>query len=484
VRFAPSPTGYLHIGGARTALFNWLFARHHGGVFILRIEDTDKERSTPEALSAIVEGLQWLGLDWDEGPGVGGAYGPYNQMARLEIYRREADRLLTSEAAYKCFCTPEELDRMREEARAQKLTLGYSGRCRKLSPAEVADREAKGMPFALRFRVPSGITSFDDMVRGRISFDNSEIDDFIILRSDGTPTYNFSVSVDDVTMEISHVIRGEDHISNTPKQIMLLRALGAKPPEYGHVSLIMGEDGSRLSKRHGATAVSAYEQMGYLPEAMVNYLALLGWSPKDDREIMSRDELVREFDISGVAKTAAIFNPKKLEWMNGMYIRSLSDEELAERVAPFLVNAGLLSDGETREKRDWLAKLAHATKERLHRLTDIVPWSEFFFRDIKEYEEKGIKKYWSKPDAAKRLKDLADIFLQCQTFEHAVIDQHCRAYLEREGINLGELIHPARLALTGKTVGPGFFETAELLGKDKALDRLQRAIQHIENNLR
>jgi glutamyl-tRNA synthetase len=312
VRFAPSPTGSLHIGGARTALFNWLFARHNNGTFILRIEDTDQQRSTPEALAAIVDGLKWLDIDWDEGPGVEGEYGPYNQMARIDIYRREAERLLAGGHVYKCFCSPEELDRMREEARAQRAAIRYDGRCRELSAAEVEEREKAEAPFVLRFKVPPGTTAFDDIVRGTISFDNAEIGDFIIQRSDGTPMYNFSVSVDDETMQITHVIRGEEHISNTPKQILLLRALGAEPPEYAHVSLIMGEDGGRLSKRHGATAVGAYDDMGYLPEAMMNYLALLGWSPKDDREIMSWTEMVRDFELSDVVKTAAVFSPDKL----------------------------------------------------------------------------------------------------------------------------------------------------------------------------
>ncbi len=479
VRFAPSPTGYLHIGGARTALFNWLFARHNHGTFVLRIEDTDQERSTPEALAAIVDGLKWLGIDWDEGPGVGGGYGPYNQMARLEIYRREANRLLASGAVYKCFCTPEELEEMRERARSEKRTLSYEGRCRNLSASEVAEREAKGMPFVLRFRVPAGTTAFNDMVREEISFENDQIDDFIILRSDGTPTYNFSVSVDDVTMQITHVIRGEDHISNTPKQIMLIQAMGAELPEYAHVSLIMGEDGSRLSKRHGATAVSAYDEAGYLPEAMMNFLALLGWSPGGDREIMTWMEMVRDFDIADVAKTAAIFNPKKLLWMNGQYIRSLSDEELVERFTPFLVKAGLMSESEQQSRRDWLVKLAHATKKRLQLLADIVGYS-YFFRDIEGYEEKGVKKHWSKPGVAKRLSDLAEILKDCDPFDAQTIEARCNEYIDRENLKLGELIHPSRLALTGKTIGPGFFETVELLGREKNLQRLHKAIQHIE----
>ncbi len=480
VRFAPSPTGYLHIGGARTALFNWLFARHNRGTFILRIEDTDRQRSTSEAFAAIVDGLKWLGIDWDEGPDVGGEYGPYNQMARLEIYRAEANRLLQKGAAYKCFCTSAELERAREEARRQKKPLHYDGRCRDLDAAAVADRERKGLPFVLRFRVPTGITAFDDMVRGRISFDNSEIADFIILRSDGTPTYNFSVSVDDVTMRITHVIRGEDHISNTPKQILLLRAMGADLPAYGHVSLIMGEDGSRLSKRHGATAVSAYEEMGFLPEAMMNYLALLGWSPKDDREIMDRAEIISAFEITDVVKTAAIFNPKKLLWLNGQYVRGLSDEELAERFTPFLIRAGLLGEEDRESRRQWLIKLAHATKERLHLLTDIVPQSEFLFRDVRQYDEKGVKKHWSGPNVASTLADLAELLHDCAPFDLRKIESCCRDYVDRKGMKLGELIHPARLALTGKTVGPGFFETVELLGKEESLRRLHRAIRHIE----
>ena len=483
VRFAPSPTGFLHVGGARTALFNWLFARHNNGTFVLRIEDTDRQRSTPEALAAIVDGLKWLDIDWDEGPDVGGEYGPYNQMARIETYRREARKLLANGSVYRCFCTPEQLETMREEARARKAALHYDGRCRELSAADVEARESEGTPFVLRFKVPPGATEFDDMVRGKISFDNSEIDDFIILRSDATPTYNFSVSVDDVTMRITDVIRGEDHISNTPKQLLLMRAMGAEPPRYAHVSLIMGEDGSRLSKRHGATAVGEYEGQGYLPEAMMNYLALLGWSPKDDREIMDWTEMVGDFEIGDVAKTSAVFSPDKLKWMNGQYIRALTDEELADRIVPFLVAANLATATELESRREWLIKLARATKERLHVLTDIVPYWDYFFGDIAGYDEKGVKKRWSKPEAKKILADLVEVLKGCEPFDKKTIEARCLDYVEREGIKLAQLAHPARLALTGRTFSPGIFETIELIGKEKSLTRLKKAIQHIEENL-
>ena len=482
VRFAPSPTGSLHIGGARTALFNWLFARHNHGTFILRIEDTDQQRSTDEALAAIVDGLKWLGIDWDEGPEVGGEYAPYNQMARLEIYQREAKKLLENKAVYKCFCTPEEVAAMRKEARQKKENPRYNRRCRDLTETEVEEREKQGMPFVLRFRVPEGVTGFDDMVRGRISFDNAEIDDFIIQRSDGTPMYNFSVSVDDVSMKITHVIRGEDHISNTPKQILLLQAMGAELPEYAHVSLIMGEDGARLSKRHGATAVGAYDELGYLPEAMMNYLALLGWSPKDDREIMSWTEMVRDFEITDVVKTAAIFSPDKLKWMNGQYIRSLTDDELVDRFVPVLVREGMLGESEVQLRRDWLLKLASATKERLPVLTDIAPNFDYFFRDIESYDEKGVKKRWSKPEAKKMLSDLAQMLEKCEPFDEKTIEARCMEYIEREGAKLGELAHPVRLALTGKTIGAGIFETIELVGKERSLQRLQKAIEYIETH--
>jgi len=443
VRFAPSPTGSLHIGGARTALFNWLFARHNHGTFILRIEDTDQQRSTPEALAAIVDGLKWLGVDWDEGPEIGGEYGPYNQMARLEIYQREAMKLLENKAVYKCFCTPEEVAAMREEARQKKENPRYNRRCRDLTGTEVEEREKQGMPFVLRFRVPEGATGFDDMVRGHISFDNVEIDDFIIQRSDGTPMYNFSVSVDDVSMKITHVIRGEDHISNTPKQILLLQAMGAELPEYAHVSLIMGEDGARLSKRHGATAVGAYDELGYLPEAMMNYLALLGWSPKDDREIMG--------------------------W-------------IVDRIVPVLLREGLMDESEAQSKRDWLLRLASATKERLHYLTDIAPNFDYFFRDVESYDEKGVKKRWKKPEAMKMLSDLVELLEECEPFDEKTIEARCMEYIGREGAKLGELAHPARLALTGKTIGAGIFETIELVGKERSLQRLQKAIEYIETH--
>jgi glutamyl-tRNA synthetase len=485
VRFAPSPTGSLHIGGARTALFNWLFARHHNGTFILRIEDTDRERSTPEALDAIIDGLRWLDIDWDEGPDleIEGDYGPYNQMGRMDIYRAEIARLLESGAVYRCFCSQEELAKAREEARTNKAAFHYSGKCRDLSASEAEAKAAAGESFALRFKVPPGTTTFDDMVRGEISFDNAEIDDFIIARSDGTPTYNFSVSIDDLTMEITHVIRGEDHISNTPKQLLVLNALGAEPPQYGHVSLIMGEDGGRLSKRHGATAVGAYDDMGYMPEAMLNYLALLGWSPKDDREVMTRAEIVSAFDISGVAKTAAIFSPDKLEWMNGQYIRSLTDEELADRIVPFLVSADLATEAELAAKREWLIKLASAAKERLHLLTDIASNFDYLFHDIEEYDAKGVKKRWSKPEAKKALQDMVEVLAGCEQFDEKAIEAKCNEYVEREGIKLAQIAHPTRLALTGKTASPGIFETIELVGKERSLTRLNKAIQYIEDNL-
>src|SRR5262245_49944548 len=320
VRFAPSPTGYLHVGGARTALFNWLLARRQGGAFVLRIEDTDVERSSADMITGILDSMRWLGLDWDEGPGVGGPYGPYLQSERLELYREAANALVASGHAYYCFCRPEDLKARRDAAQAAGTAWMYDRVCHKLPPAEAVRRAQSGEPRAIRFLVPDGHTSFDDLVHGPIDFDHANIEDFVILRSDGHPTYHLSVVVDDVAMRITDVVRGDDHISNTPKQVLLYRAMSAEVPRFAHVPLILGPDKKRLSKRHGATSVGEYERQGYLPEAMVNFLALLGWSPGDDQEVFSRDELVTRFSLEGISGGNAVFNPDKLDWFNQQHI--------------------------------------------------------------------------------------------------------------------------------------------------------------------
>src|SRR6476659_5646609 len=361
VRFAPSPTGYLHVGGARTALFNWLFARRQGGTFVLRIEDTDTERSSWEMVAGIVDGLRWLGLDWDEGPDVGGPHAPYFQSARLEGHRARAERLAGEGRAYYCYCSSEDLQAKRAAAEAAGGGWIYDRTCCALSPEEIGQREADGVPRAVRFKVPPGRTSFVDQVHGPIAFDNAHIEDFVIVRSDGQPTYHLSVVCDDIDMAITQVIRGDDHISNTPKHVLLFEAFGAAIPAFAHVPLILGTDKKRLSKRHGATSVTEYQRLGYLPEAMVNFLALLGWSPGGAREIFTQDELVAVFSLEGISGGNAVFNPEKLEWFNQQHIQRLPLNELARRVEPAL-----------REAELWTAELAGLRHDWFLRLVDLI----------------------------------------------------------------------------------------------------------------
>ncbi|MCL4849344.1 MAG: glutamate--tRNA ligase, partial [Acidobacteria bacterium] len=372
VRFAPSPTGYLHVGGARTALFNWLFARHHGGTFVLRIEDTDVERSSDEMVAGILDGLRWLGIDWDEGPEVDGPYAPYYQSGRLHRYRAMAERLVAERHGYYCYCDPDTLKSRRAEAEARGETFSYDRACLKLSAADIAAREAAGAPRAIRVRVPEGRTSFTDLVRGSIEIDHAVIEDFVVLRSDGHPTYHLSVVVDDVDMAITHVVRGDDHISNTPKQVLLYEAFGAPLPRFAHVPLILGPDKKRLSKRHGATSVTEYARQGILPEAMMNFLALLGWSPGTDQELFTRDELVAAFTLEGISGGNAVFNPEKLTWFNNQHVMRLPSSELAGRVEPLLRDAGLWSEAFAGERRDWFLRVLEPLKPRAHRLADIV----------------------------------------------------------------------------------------------------------------
>src|SRR6266542_1039805 len=392
VRFAPSPTGYLHIGGARTALFNWLYARRHGGVFVLRIEDTDVERSSDEMVEGILDGLRWLGLDWDEGPKIGGAYGPYFQSDRLDRYRTLAGRLVASGHAYRCYCTLEEL-KSRRDASQQGSGWKYDRTCCRLTEAQIAAREKDALPCAVRFKVPDGVMRFDELVHGPIEFDGVNIEDFVILRSDGHPTYQLSVVADDVEMAITHVVRGDDHISNTPKQILLYRAIGAEVPRFAHVPLILGPDKKRLSKRHGATSVMEYERQGYLPEAMLNFLALLGWSPGGNQELFTRDELVRAFALEGISGGNAVFNPEKLDWFNQQHIALLPPNELARRLQPLLTAAGLWKDAYLGDRHAWFFAVIELLKPRVKRLDDFVVQGRFFLTDAIEYDAAAVDKH-------------------------------------------------------------------------------------------
>jgi glutamyl-tRNA synthetase len=479
VRFAPSPTGYLHIGGARTALFNWLYARRHGGVFVLRIEDTDTERSSWEMVSGIVDGLRWLGLDWDEGPDIGGPYAPYFQSQRIETYRAMAERLVAGGQAYYCYCTTATLQRKREAAEAAGGGWIYDRTCCALAADKVAAREAAGSPRAIRFKVPAGQTSFADLVHGPIAFDNANIEDFVVLRSDRQPTYHLSVVVDDMEMAITHVVRGDDHISNTPKQVLLYQAFSATPPRFAHVPLILGPDRKRLSKRHGATSVMEYHRLGYLPEAMVNFLALLGWSPGDDRELFTREELVEAFTLEGISGGNAIFNPDKLDWFNQQHIMRLPKDELARRVEPLLREAGMWSDDLSGPRRDWLYRLLELVRPRVKKLPQFVEEMRPFLQQTVDYDQVAVSKHLATTEVRDALLALPATLAALHPYSAATLEPAVRALAESRGIKAAALIHATRVAVTGRAVSPGLFEVLELLGPDTASARLYRAVNFL-----
>ena len=474
VRFAPSPTGFLHVGGARTALTNYLFARVNGGAFVLRIEDTDAARSTDESLAAILEGLRWLGLTWDEGPGVGGAFGPYLQSERRALYARHGEELLAAGRAYRCWCTPEELEARRAEQIARGAPVRYDGRCRRLAADERARLEAEGRGAALRFALPddAGEVAWDDVVRGRVAFHGDVLDDFVVLRSDGLPTYNFACVVDDHAMAITHVIRGDDHISNTPRQILLFRAFAWEPPVFAHVSMILGADGTRLSKRHGATSVASYRELGYVPEAMVNFLALLGWAYDGTRELFTLPELEQVFRLERVGANPAIFNLEKLEWMNGQHLKRLPDGERARRVREFLVARGVPDERLTPE--DWLA-LVRAIGDRLKTLADAETYGAFVLRDEREMEPVAWTELREQPDVASRLEALADALAATSTYDLESVERVTRGLAAERGLKAGALMAAARVALTGRKVAPGLFDVMCLLGRERTVARLRDA---------
>ena len=470
VRFAPSPTGYLHIGGARTALFNWLYARRTGGTFILRIEDTDVERSSADMVTGILESMAWLGLDWDEGPNVGGPHAPYFQTERLDLYRRAAQALVASGHAYRCYCKPDELKAKRDAAQAAGSAWTYDRACRNLTDADRAARDAAGASSAVRFFVPDGRTSFRDLVHGSIDFDHANIEDFVVLRSDGFPTYHLSVVVDDVAMQISHVVRGDDHISNTPKQVLLYRAMNAPVPAFAHVPLILGPDKKRLSKRHGATSVGEYEKQGYLPEAMVNFLALLGWSPGNDEELFTRDQLVARFSLEGISGGNAVFNPEKLDWFNQQHIMRLPGAEILARIQPELASAGLL-DAATADPAHTAAAI-DLVKPRAKKLADIVPQLRPFIVDVVERDPAAVTKHLAAPDLGPHLSAWRERLATVSPFDPATIESALRALAEERGIKAGVLIHATRVTVTGQAVSPGLFEVVALVGRDRVLKRL------------
>jgi glutamyl-tRNA synthetase len=451
-RFAPSPTGYLHIGGARTALFNWLHARRSQGTFVLRIEDTDQERSTPESVQAIFDGMNWLGMNWDQGP--------FFQTQRMDLYRKEAQRLLDEGKAYRCICTPEELDRRREEAKARGEKPRYDGRCRNLPPAD-----AEGKKSVVRFRLPEGgQTVVHDFILGDVTFENAELDDMILIRTDGFPTYNFVVVVDDASMGITLVLRGNDHLNNTPKQILLYEALGYPMPVFGHVPMILGKDGAKLSKRHGAMSVMAYQEMGFLPEAMVNYLVRLGWS-HGDQEIFSIDELKSCFSLDHIGKSAGKFDPDKLLHLNAHYIKTGDPVRIAALLVPFLSKIGIVT-----EPSDRLTAIVATLQERSKTLVEMADSAAFFFREI-PIDPAAAKKVLT-PDALEVLDDVVRELSGATAFTHEGIEAALAPVVAKADGKLGKIAQPIRVALTGGTVSPGVFEIMEVLGKEEVIRRL------------
>lgn len=461
VRFAPSPTGFLHIGGVRTALFNWLFARQQQGVFILRIEDTDQSRSTDDSIQAIIAGMKWVGLDWDEGP--------FRQTERMDLYRSHAMKLFETGHAYWCVCKAEELESRRKEAEAKGLSPRYDGRCRNLRITNPPGDAA------LRFKAPQeGQTAIDDLIKGRVVFDNTVVDDLIILRSNGYPTYNFSVVVDDALMGITHVVRGDDHLTNTPRQVPIFEALGFVVPRFGHLPMILGADKTRLSKRHGATSIMAYKDMGYLPDAMVNYLVRLGWS-HGDQELFTRQELIEKFSWDHVQKSPAVFNPDKLLWMNAEYIKTSPPSQVAQALVPLLEQAGLKKEVEV-VSGEWLARLVVLVKERAKTLVDMVAWVRPYFGETVAFEEEAAKKFLTQP-IVPILSKLIVRFEAFPTFSKSEWEDAFKQFVQEEGLKMGQVAQPVRVALTGRTASPGLFEVMEVLGRERTLLRLRKGLE-------
>jgi glutamyl-tRNA synthetase len=476
VRFAPSPTGYLHVGGARTALFNWLYVRHYGGKFLLRIEDTDIARTTEESTRAIFEGLEWLGLTWDEDV--------VHQGANLDRHQRDALALLERGKAYRCFCTPAELEERRKQAESRKEVFSYDRRCDRLSPDEVQRRLGAGEPFVIRFRVPSGSTTWNDLVHGDITFPNKDIDDFVVLRSDQTPIYNLAVVSDDIAMEITLVMRGDDHISNTPKQIMLYEALGAPLPKFAHLPMIHGMDGKKLSKRHGAAAVGDYQHMGILPEAMLNFLALLGWSPGHDIEVMSIDDMVRLFSTDGLSKKAAVFDPQKLEWMNGQHLSRASSERLLPVVTRALERAGLTTQRDVERRREWFLKLIELLKVRARTIDDIVRQAAPYLRDEIDYDPEAVANQWKDSEATVGILAATRAQLAAtKDWSPGALEESLRQLAESLRISGGKVFQPLRVALTGLTVSAGIFDVLVTLGPERSLARIDAAIRYIRKRV-
>ncbi|UQD50714.1 glutamate--tRNA ligase [Bacillus methanolicus] len=478
VRYAPSPTGHLHIGNARTALFNYLFARNKGGKFIIRIEDTDKKRNIEGGEQSQLKYLKWLGIDWDESTDVGGEYGPYRQSERNDIYKKYYEQLLEKGLAYKCYCTEEELEAEREAQAAKNETPRYSGKCRHLTEEDREKFEKEGRKPSIRFKVPEGkIYSFDDMVKGRVSFESDGIGDFVIVKKDGTPTYNFAVAVDDHLMEISHVLRGDDHISNTPKQLMIFEAFGWEAPIYGHMTLIVNENRKKLSKRDESIIqfIEQYEELGYLPEALFNFIALLGWSPSGEEEIFTKEEFIKIFDPSRLSKSPALFDKQKLTWMNNQYMKKQDLDKVVELSLPHLIKAGRLPENMTDEERKWARELIALHHEKMSYGAEIVPLTELFFKEKVEYEEEA-KAVLSEEQVPDVLKAFSEEVEKLEEFKADQIQAAIKAVQKATGHKGKKLFMPIRAAVTGQTHGPDLPKTIELLGKEKIQARVQAII--------
>jgi glutamyl-tRNA synthetase len=480
VRFAPSPTGRPHVGNIRTAMFNWLFARHTGGKFIVRIEDTDVTRKVKGAVKAILDSLRWLGLDWDEGPEVGGKYGPYIQSERLELYKEAAERLVAQGDAYYCYCSPERLEEMRSEQVRRKQPPGYDRHCRDLTAEERAKKEAEGITPVVRFKTPlEGRTAFNDLIYGDVVFEHSTIDDFVLLKSDGYPTYHLANVVDDHAMEISHVIRAEEWLSSTPRHLLLYRAFGFEPPQFIHHPMILGPDRAKLSKRHGAVSILEYREQGYLPETMFNFLALIGWSLDDKTELMSRQELIAHFSLERIGKTGAIFNRGKLDWMNGVYIRKMSADEFFEAVQPYLMTdeeAGkALISGE-----EYVRAVLPLVQERARTLLEVVELTQFFFVEELDYEPNLlIGKNMDRQSAVRSLKASEQKLSQLEAFDAESLEGVLRPLAVELGLKTGQLFGTLRVAVTGRTAAPPLFQTMAVLGKKRCLRRIEAALQRL-----
>lgn len=472
VRFAPSPTGYLHLGNARTALFNYLFARKNKGSFVLRIEDTDAERSREEYETALMEDLKWFGVQWDEGPDKGGPFGPYRQTERISLYSEAAETLLKEGKAYKCYCTREETAERNKRA-GKNESAGYDNRCRNLTQEEIKKHEGMGKKHVLRIKVPGKAIKVSDLIRGEVTFEAENIPDFVIMKSDGLPTFHFAVVVDDYMMQITHVIRGEDHLSNTPKHIILFEAMGVAPPKFAHMSMTLGRDKTRLSKRHGATSVRAYRENGYLPEAFFNYIALLGWGTSESQDVFSREELIREFSIERCNKSNAVFDPEKLLWMNGLYIRKTSPKRILELSIPYLIQAGTLKEPPSKEMFAYLEKAVALEQEKIKLLKDVPYHINFFILDALEYEEKAVNKHLAEKGKA-ALKELLPVFEEAPDWTLQTLEDAVRTFCEAKGCKAGDIFHPLRVALSGKTKGPGLFELLEHLGREKTIQRIKK----------